>query len=149
MACCHQVTNHYLGYVNPDLCRHVASLIHNELNCNGSYNNRRRREEKIDNFSYLPSIAIVTSQDYKQHWKPLSWLSPRACCHILIKIFICHPIEFISMPGWIQQKQNKNKLNSTQQYWPHCFCIECAMKTNVWRIINNIAGVKSKNIIGV
>ena len=30
-AWCRQATSNYLTYFNPDLCRHIASLIHNEL----------------------------------------------------------------------------------------------------------------------
>ena len=32
MAWCRQATSHYLSHVDPDLCRHMASLGHNELN---------------------------------------------------------------------------------------------------------------------
>ena len=32
MAWCHQATNNYLSNVEPDLCRHMSSLGHNELN---------------------------------------------------------------------------------------------------------------------
>ena len=32
MAWCHQATSHYLSQLWPDLCRHMASLGHNELN---------------------------------------------------------------------------------------------------------------------
>ena len=31
MAWCRQATSHYLSLVDPDLCRHMVSLSHNEL----------------------------------------------------------------------------------------------------------------------
>ena len=87
MAWCHQATSHYLTNVDPDLCRHMASLGLNELIC--SYNNICRQHKCICSLT-LPCLNIMAGWHFEDDIFKCVSIKENICILIHISMHFVH-----------------------------------------------------------